>query len=147
MNIWDCLLAVFAGMLIPLQAGINAQLRSHLNSPWYATLVSLLVSTICIGTFLLVIRAPMPLQATINQTNWWIWTGGTIGVVYVCIVLMMAPKLGATALVASIICGQLLISVVMDQFGLVGFKQHSLNAGRLAGLAMLIAGVYLIQRS
>jgi transporter family-2 protein len=147
MYFWFCVLAVLAGTLVPLQAGLNAQLRLRLDSPHYATLVSVVVSLLGITLFCLVARLPMPNPLLVARVPWWVWTGGIVGVVYVFMVLILAPKLGATALIASIIGGQVLCSVVLDHWGLIGFSQHPLNAGRLVGIALLFGGVILIQRS
>lgn len=146
MYIWYCILAIVAGTLIPLQAGINAQLKVWLDSPWYATLVSVMVSTISIFVFCLAIGAPLPNVASLTQSPWWVWIGGIVGVVYICMVLMLAPKLGAAALVGSIVAGQLICSLLLDQFGLIGFQQHPINPARILGVILLLAGVVLIQR-
>ncbi len=147
MYIWYCALAVLAGMLIPLQAGVNAQLRAWLGSPHYATLVSLIVSLASMSLVCLASRQPPPDFAAAAQAPWWAWTGGIAGVVLVFLALVLAPKLGATALVASIIGGQMLCSLVFDQFALIGFHHHPINLARIAGTVLLFAGVLLIQRS
>jgi transporter family-2 protein len=142
----NCLLAVFAGTLIPLQAGINSRLREILSSPYYATLISVAVSLIAVAAYCLIARLPLPSQAAISAVPPWTWTGGIVGVIYVFLVLLLAHKLGATALIASVIAGQMICSLILDQFGLIGFAQHPLNPGRIAGIVLLIAGVALIQK-
>jgi bacterial/archaeal transporter family-2 protein len=146
MHLWHCIAAIAAGTLIPLQAGINASLRAQIGSPYYATLISVLVSSLSIGVLCLVMRFPVPAMSSMAHCPWWQWIGGIVGVVYIFAVLVLAPKLGATALVASIVAGQLICSLLMDQFGLVGFAQHSMNIGRVAGVILLFAGVVLIQK-
>lgn len=141
-----CLLAVFAGTLIPLQAGLNAQLRNWLGSPFSATLVSVVISTVCIFVVCVIARTPIPELSSLAKAPWWVWTGGVVGVIYVCMVLTLAPKLGATALVASIIAGQMFISLVLDQFALIGFQSHPINAGRIVGILLLFGGAFLIQK-
>jgi bacterial/archaeal transporter family-2 protein len=142
----NCLLAVLAGTLIPLQAGINSRLREYLSSPYYATMVSVAVSLLAVIVFCLATRLPLPSQSAISTVPPWAWTGGLVGVVYVFLVLLLAHKLGATALVAGVIAGQMICSLILDQFGLIGFAQHPLNPGRIAGIVLLIAGVALIQK-
>ncbi|HIA55302.1 MAG TPA: DMT family transporter [Candidatus Melainabacteria bacterium] len=142
----NCFLAVLAGTLIPLQAGINSKLREYLSSPYYATLISVTVSLIAVGLFCLIARLPLPAQTTITSAPAWAWTGGIVGVIYIFMVLLLAHKLGATALIAGIIGGQMICSLILDQFGLIGFAQHPLNPGRIVGIVLLIAGVALIQK-
>ena len=142
----NCLLALLAGMLIPLQAGINSRLREYLSSPYYATMISVGVSLIAVIAFCVLSRLPLPSQAAISAVPPWAWTGGLVGVVYVFLVLLLAHKLGATALIAGVVAGQMICSLILDQFGLIGFAQHPLNPGRIAGIVLLIAGVALIQK-
>ena len=147
MYFWQCLLAVLAGSVLPIQAAINGQLKIKLESPWYATLISVAVSTIGMVILCLVMRAPLPASALTAQTQWWMWSGGLLGIVFVCAALSLAPILGSTTLMASVIAGQLICSLILDQFGLVGIPQHPINLGRAIGLILLVAGVVLIQRN
>ena len=55
-----------------------------------------------------------------------------------------APRLGALNLFAAVIFGQLLCSVVLDHYGVL-YREHSLSAGRLAGVLLLAAGVALVR--
>ena len=140
------LLAVAAGVLLPLQAGINAQLRTALGSPVAAALISFLVGTAGLAVVTLALRAPLPLRSAWEASPWWQWTGGLIGAVYVLASIVLAPRLGAATLVAAVVAGQMLSSVLLDQYGLVGFPVHPISAVRLLGAGLVIVGVLLIQR-
>jgi transporter family-2 protein len=141
-----CLFALAGGALLPIQAGINGRLRASLENPWSTTMVSVTVSLVTVLILSVVTRAQIPSMSTLTQVPWWAWTGGVVGAVYVCVALVCAPKLGATALVTALIGGQMLASIALDQFGVAGFAQHSLNFGRIVGLGLLLTGVVLIQR-
>jgi len=140
------LLALAAGVLLPVQAGLNAQLRSALGSPVAAALVSFLVGTVGLATVALLLRTPLPLGRAWAATSPWQWSGGLIGAVYVLAAIVLAPRLGAATLIAAVVAGQMVTSLVLDQYGLVGFPVHSLTPVRLVGAALVIAGVILIQR-
>jgi len=60
--------------------------------------------------------------------------------------IVLAPRLGAATLIAAVVAGQMITSLVLDQYGLVGFPVHSMTLVRLLGAALVIAGVILIQR-
>jgi transporter family-2 protein len=60
--------------------------------------------------------------------------------------IVLAPRLGAATLVAAVVAGQMLASVLLDQYGLVGFPVHPLSALRLLGAGLVIGGVILVQR-
>ena len=140
------LLALAAGALLPVQAGINAQLRSALGSPLAAALVSFLVGTAGLALITLVLRVPIPLQTAWAASAWWQWIGGLVGAVYVLSTIILAPKLGAATLIAAVVAGQMMASLVLDQYGLVGFPLHPVSAVRLLGAGLVIAGVVLVQR-
>jgi bacterial/archaeal transporter family-2 protein len=140
------LLALAAGVLLPVQAGLNAQLRSALGSPIAAAFVSFLVGTATLAAATLVFRVSFPVTRAWALTPVVQWTGGIIGAVYVLAAVVLAPKLGAGTLVASVVAGQMITSLLLDHYGLIGFPIHSLSPVRLIGAALVIAGVVLIQR-
>jgi transporter family-2 protein len=144
--IFFLLLALAAGALLPVQAGLNAQLRSSLGSPMAAALVSFLVGTAGLATIAILMRTPLPLGRAWAATGLWQWSGGLIGAAYVLAAIVLAPRLGAATLIAAVVAGQMLSSLVLDQYGLAGFPVHSLTLVRLVGAALVIAGVILIQR-
>jgi transporter family-2 protein len=72
--------------------------------------------------------------------------GGLLGAVYVLTTIILAPKLGAATLIAAVVAGQMMASLILDQYGLVGFPVHPVSALRLLGAALVIAGVVLVQR-
>jgi transporter family-2 protein len=140
------LLALAAGVLLPVQAGVNAQLRSVLGSPLAAALVSFLVGSAGLTLVTLVVRVPIPLRAAWASSTGWQWTGGLIGAVYVLSIIVLAPKLGAATLMAAVVAGQMMASLVLDQYGLVGFPMHPVSVVRLLGAGLVIGGVVLVQR-
>lgn len=140
------LLALAAGVLLPVQAGVNAQLRTALGSPLAAALVSFLVGTAGLAGAAVAGRTPLPLRSAWDVTPWWQWTGGLLGAVYVLATIVLAPRLGAATLIAAVVAGQMMASLVLDQYGLVGFPTHPISAPRLLGAALVTVGVVLIQR-
>ena len=140
------LLALAAGVLLPVQAGVNAQLRSVVGSPLTAALVSFLVGTAGLGTAAVILRAPTALRAAWAVSPWWFWIGGLIGALYVVATIVLAPRLGAATLVAAVVAGQMIASLLLDHYGLLGFPTHPLNGLRVLGAALVIVGVILVQR-
>jgi bacterial/archaeal transporter family-2 protein len=140
------LLAIGAGVLLPVQAGINAQLRSAVGSPLTAGLISFLVGTAGLAAVVLLLRAPVTLRPAWDATPWWYWIGGLIGAVYVVASIVLAPRLGAATMVAAIVAGQMIASLLLDQYGLLGFPIHPISGLRVLGAALVIGGVMLVQR-
>lgn len=144
--VWPYLLfAVVAGAMIPFQAGINAQLARWVGSPVGSALVSFLVGTAALAIVVLVQRKPLPSLSKLGGAPWWVWIGGLLGAFYVAGSIFAAPKLGAVTLIAAVVAGQSLASLVIDQYGWVGFKVHHLGPGRVAGMALVVGGVALVR--
>jgi len=140
------LIAIFIGALLPVQTGINAQLRTFLGHPITTALVSFGVGAIGLLVAVLSLGIPMPIAAAWSHTSWWQWTGGLLGAIYIAGAVVLAPRLGAGTLIAAVVGGQMVASLVLDHFGLVGFPEHPISGARLLGAALVIVGVVLIQR-
>ena len=139
------LMALVAGLSVPTQAGINAQLGLWTRSPVLASTISFAVGTLTLIIYSLVTRIPLPNPAAIGAHPWWIWTGGTLGAFFVTTTIVLVPKLGATTMVALILAGQMVASLLLDHFGLLGYPLHPISLGRIAGVLLLCAGVWLIR--
>lgn len=143
------------GLLMPLQAGINATLGRHLGedltSPAQGRLlaagVNFLVGLASFLVVLALLRPEWPSAAAWTAAPWWAWLGGLCGASLVLSATFAAPRLGAALLVASLVAGQLIASVIVDHFGLVGYARQPVNLLRVAGVGLLLAGLWLIQRS
>ena len=140
------LLAILAGALLPVQTGINLQLRGVLGQPIVAALVSFIVGTIGLALLVTAVRAPMPLGDAWARSVWWNWIGGLLGAVYIVAAIVLAPRLGAATLVAALVAGQMVASLLIDHFGWVGFAVHPVNPLRILGAALVVGGVMLVQR-
>lgn len=140
------LVAVVVGALLPVQSGVNAQLRIALSNPLAAALTSFLVGSVGLFIALAASRAPVPLAAAWARSEWWYWTGGLLGAAYIAAAVVLAPRLGAATLTAAVVAGQMVISVVIDHYGLVGFTEHAASITRVFGAALVILGVILVQR-
>jgi bacterial/archaeal transporter family-2 protein len=141
------LLALLCGVLLPMQAGINARLRGGLGHPLLAALVSFLVGSAALALVALAARVPLPLEAKTGRLPWWAWMGGLLGAVYVALIIVLVPRLGAATLIAAVVAGQLASSLLLDHFALVGYAHHPVNVWRVLGAALLLVGVILIQRN
>ena len=97
--IWMLLLiALAAGMLLPVQAGVNATLRTIAGHPIAAAAIQFIVATIVLIAVFIILRAPMPDIDRLRAAPWWIWIGGLCGANYIVIAILLAPRLGATTL-------------------------------------------------
>ena len=140
------LLALLAGALLPVQTGINLQLRGAFGQPIVAALVSFIVGTIGLALLVAALRAPLPVAEAWTRSAWWRWIGGLLGAVYIVAAIVLAPRLGAATLVAALVAGQMVASLLIDHYGWVGFAVHPVSPLRILGAALVVGGVLLVQR-
>lgn len=138
--------AALIGVLLPVQAGVNAELRHGIGSPLGTAFASFLVGTIALGAVAVLARSPVPDLKSLGAIPTWQWLGGLLGAVYITGAVVLAPRLGAATMIAAVVAGQMVSSVVLDHFGWVGFERHPATPARLLGAALVIVGVRLIQR-
>jgi bacterial/archaeal transporter family-2 protein len=139
------LLGVGAGCLVGMQAPINSRLGKSVGSIEAAT-ISFFVGTVALVLILLIARGGLGSVGQIGRVPWWALIGGLLGAVYVSVALVAVRTLGASGLTAVVITGQLVISVLIDRFGLLGVARQSVGVQRITGLVLLVAGVVLVVR-
>jgi transporter family-2 protein len=81
-----------------------------------------------------------------RSLSWYMFLSGSFGVILYLTLNQTMPRLGATTALALIIIGQLVMGILIDQFGLFGVSVRPVDLMRLAGAGLLIAGGYLIIR-
>ena len=138
-------LALIAGAFLPLQAGINAHLRLYAGHPVIAAFISFAVGTLALLVAAFATRISWPVLSDFADAPWWVWTGGALGAIYVFLAVVLANRLGASVLIAFIVAGQMIASIIVDHYGLVGFPRHPVNVWRIAGAILLLSGVVLIR--
>ena len=140
------ILGIVSGLGLTAQVGMNSRLRTILQSANTAALVSFLVGTVALIVLLIVTRAPLPPRDTLAAVPLWAWFGGLMGAFYVAISTVVASQLGTTSLLGLALLGQLATALVVDHFGWMGLPEHPITLTRLAGVALLGGGVWLITR-
>lgn len=149
MKIGWLLLALLMGVLIPAQAVMNARMRTFVLNPMYSSLLNFMVGggLIIAATALTITLGQQGHWRGVNQAPWWAWCGGLIGASVVVIGILVVPNIGAANYSVAIIAGQLFGALVLDHFGWLGVQQHPISLPRLTGAALLMLGVWLIQRN
>jgi bacterial/archaeal transporter family-2 protein len=136
-------LALLAGGLLPVQAGANAQLSKSVASPFAATTLQLLVG----AAVLLLIAAfagSLAALAGLFAVPWWHAVGGLASAVYVISGILLFPRLGAVVTVGLFIAGQMLASVALDSFGILGIVSQSFHLATAAGTGAVLLGIIAI---
>jgi transporter family-2 protein len=138
--------ALLLGALLPVQVGINARLRGAVGHPALAATLSFVVGALALAALAAAAGALRLPTGAAARVPWWGWTGGLLGAGYIHGTSVRAPRLGAAALTAAVIAGQLGAALAIDHFGAIGFARQPLTPARVLGAALLAAGVLLVQR-
>ena len=139
--------AILAGAALAVQPGVNNLVGMRLGNPFLASLLSFIVGSILLFSLIFVLRIPLPPISQLGTLPWWSWlASGTIGATAITAALIVAPRIGAAVWISLFICGQLVLSMLLDQFGWFGFEIHPVNLMRAIGAFLLVVGVTLIAR-
>ena len=138
-------LALGAGVSVATQQVLNGSLRTALGSPAWAGLISYAGGLLTMIVAVIALGEGVPSLRAIAGVPWWAWSGGLFGGAFILLAILLLPSLGAATLFALVIAGQVLAAVTLDHFGAFGLAPHPISIARLAGAALLIAGVVLIR--
>ena len=144
MNAASLGLALFIGMLLPLQALINGALAKPSFGPVFAALASFSVGTLVLLAWWLASRPAFEATA-LAKVPWWAWAGGVIGALYVAGATLLIPRMGAASLICVVVLGQVIGSLLLDHFGVLHPRQP-IDGLRVVGALLVIAGALLVVR-
>ena len=139
-------LSFIAGALLTIQVGMNSTLGRVAGNMRFAVLVSFLVGTVGLLAYFAASGAAVPTRGSLAAVPAWAWFGGCLGAFYVAVATVVGPRIGAAALLALAVFGQLCASLLVDQFGWLGFPLRPISPTKMAGVALLLGGVGLIVR-
>lgn len=141
------LISLGAGGLNAFQSGTNSAMKKGLNAPiWSLVFVSAV--TFFASLLVVLVRGErLPGKAQLEAVPLWAWTGGLCGLIYVITTIYIPERIGAAVFMGLTVTGAVILSVALDHFGWAGFEEHKANFGRLAGAALMVAGITLIARN
>ncbi|MEO5565456.1 MAG: DMT family transporter [Luteimonas sp.] len=137
------LLVVLVGVVLPLQALVNARLGALTAGPLFASLASFVVGSVALLLAWVATRPQGLDTALLARVPWWAWSGGLMGAAFVVISTVMVPRLGAAALICLVVFGQLAGSLLMDHFGVLNPRQPA-DPLRILGVVLVAAGALLV---
>lgn len=145
MGFWLFLAALVGGIANPFQSGTNAQLNKQLGQSLWATVCVYAMGLLLLLGIQLFVRQPVPLDKAAGVA-WWAWLGAPVSLVSTFIALTIAQKMGSGLFTGATVTASLLTSVVLDHFGLIGFKEHPASPLRMVGCAVMVVGLWMIAK-
>ncbi|MCX5572699.1 DMT family transporter [Enterobacter sp. E-TC7] len=138
-------IAFAAGLGITLQTTLNSQLAKGLaGDAVTAALFSFTAGAVSLGIYALLRGGLATSLSAIPSQPLWSLTGGFIGACALFSYVVLAPKIGFSALLGLAIVGQLLSSQVIDHFGLLGTLRRPVSAMRLGGMVIMLVGLAIM---
>jgi transporter family-2 protein len=140
------LLGVLAGAFVAVQAPINADLARGLGSTIAAATISFLAGAAVLAFLTFVLTRAQGASISWRGPEPWLFVvGGCLGAVYVTTTILLIPRLGAAALMAFLITGQLIAGMAIDRLGFLGVAVREISVGRIAGACLLILGAVMVR--
>jgi transporter family-2 protein len=136
------LLAIGAGLGITLQTTLNGQLAKGVGGDSVAAaLFSFTAGAVCLGLFSMMRGGIVTSLAAIPNQPWWSLLGGLLGAGALLSYVVLAPKIGLSALLGLAIAGQITSSLAIDHFGLMGAVERPVSLVKLGGSMVMLAGL------
>jgi bacterial/archaeal transporter family-2 protein len=136
------LLAWGGGVASSAQMLVNARLAHHAGAAYWAVAVSTGITFAVSLALAFSIAGPVALQK-LAAAPWWAWCGGLLGVAFMLAGVASIPQLGVAPVMVLLVAGQLCGALLLDHLRLSP-SSVPIDSARLFGLALVVAGAWLI---
>lgn len=136
-------LVILAGLMNPLQSACTSSMNKVLHRPFLVGLMSVAgtATVTLVGALLL---GQLGFDGRAGRVPWWAWFGGLAGSVFLLAQPIAAQKIGAGPFIGLTVTSSVILSVVIDHYGWLGFPQHTASIGRIVGAGLMVVGVGLV---
>ena len=139
--------AALAGAFIPVMAILNGRLGKSMGEALHASIILFGVGFLFCLTVSLFVTKSLPQFADLTNGKPIEYLGGFIVGFYVISATLLAPRIGLANFIVCAVSAQIIISVLIDHYGLLGATIRPVSMTRLIGVALLIAGIIVTQIS
>ena len=140
------LIALLAGAMMPTQAATNNKMVAFVDSPILSAFISFLVGTVALLVYGVLAGVPLGNLIGAKDAPAVAWLGGLLGAFFVMAALILVPKFGVAMTFSFMIAGQMIATLVIDHFGLLGIEVRPVSWTRITGILLISGGVVLIRR-
>jgi len=138
-------IGVIAGGLIAIQSVLNASLGQRAGNLGAV----LMLTFVSIGGLILLILI-FPSTASFKNlpgfSEWYLYLGGILGIAILAAPILLIPRIGTTTTLITIILGQTIMALLIDQFGMFASPRIEISIARVIGVLLVVAGAYLVGR-
>ena len=140
LSLWAVLFGCVAGAIVGVQRALNGQINESTHQSFTTSLLNFIMGTTFLVIFLvigmLINRADV---VALPAGPWWMYTGGTIGVIYIAFTSTIVQHLGVLTFTLISVGGQLVGSLLIDLYSPTAGVQVS--AYLETGIVMTYLGV------
>jgi len=136
------LLTMFLGVVLAVHLAMNGKVGAVMNNPRVGNAVFWLIGAagaMVIGMTGWKSGALTPL----GQVHPLLLTAGLLGASLVFAIAWLIPQVGAAAVMITLLAGQVVGGLLMSHYGWLGSPVEPVTPTKLAGVAIMIAGVAL----
>ena len=137
------LLMFLGGIAVAIQPSVNGRLAQKIGILETAA-VSFVVGALALLAVALI--AGRGSFRELAEARGWELTGGLLGAFFVTLTIIIVPRIGTAAAMSATIAAQLTTGILLDHYGLFGFRTVPLDPKRALGACLLLAGAALVFR-
>lgn len=137
--------AALAGAFIPVMAILNGRLGRSIGESLHAPVVLFFVGFVFCCLCSLYFTKNLPATENLFSAQPIEYLGGLIVGFYVISATLLAPKIGIGNFIVCAVSAQIITSVLIDNFGLLGAVIRPVSMMRLIGIVLLLVGLAITQ--
>jgi bacterial/archaeal transporter family-2 protein len=134
-------MSLIAGALISVQGVFNSQIGKEWSLPSMIVSVSLIQASLAL---LWMFKKGEINQGFLSIFNLPVWVAGLLGVLIMASIAWAISYTGALPVFVLVIFGQIVLSAVIDGFGLFGVEQKALTTVRVVSIGLIASGTLLL---
>jgi transporter family-2 protein len=138
-------IGVITGGLIAIQSVLNSSLGQRTGNLGAVLLLTFVSAG---GLILLIVCFPSTasFKNLPGSSEWYLYLGGILGIAILAAPILLVPRIGTTSTLISIILGQSIMALLIDQFGMFASPKVEISIARIIGVFLVAVGAYLVGR-
>ena len=140
------ILALLSGFCLAIQPAVNGHLGIGISSGIQAALISFLIGTILLIAINVILKQMTSVKMAFQKkAPWWFYMGGFLGALYVFFALVITPEIGTGAFVIFVLIGQMIVSLLIDNYGLLRSRGRKVSMIQIIGLIVMLIGAGIVK--
>ena len=140
------ILALLSGFCLAIQPAVNGHLGIGISSGIQAALISFLIGTILLIAINVILKQMRNVKKAFQKkAPWWFYMGGFLGALYVFFALVITPEIGTGAFVIFVLIGQMIVSLLIDNYGLLRSRIRKVSYIQIIGLVVMLLGAGIVK--